>query len=64
MTSTNIGKHKKSSESSVIIIPYQTKNQNINVIKDIMDISVMDFYVKLFYKDPLEVCSDSSNFYE
>ena len=53
MTSTNIGKHKKSSESSVIIIPYQTKNQNINVIKDIMDISVMDFYVKLFYKDPL-----------
>ena len=64
MTSTNIGKHKKSSESSVIIIPYQTKNQNINVIKDIMDISVMDFYVKLFYKDPLEVYSDSSNFYE
>lgn len=64
MTSTNIGKHKKSSESSVIIITYQTKNQNINVIKDIMDISVMDFYVKLFYKDPLEVCSDSSNFYE
>ena len=24
----------------------------------------MVLYVKLFYKDPLEVCSDSSNFYE